>query len=334
MTFSLIYCRAGFENDCASEIMSQTQSGYVKTKPGLVEFHDDSTLNYWKLVFARQLISSAFYLKNLPETDRITPIWEGIKKNGLGDKVFKEVVVETTDTEETKPLLQFCKSFANAVHQKKVALSKDSDCKLHIVFDSFFSCYVGFSQAGNSSPHFMGIPRLKFPKDAPSRSALKLDEAFQVFFTEQERAKLLKEGETAVDLGAAPGGWTYQLVQRGIHTYAIDNGPMDKALMDSGKVEHVRADAFKWFPEKRVKLMVCDIVEKPSRVTQLMVKWLKEDHCHTAVFNLKLPMKKRFEEVKASLNEIEKALYGHDMILICKQLYHDREEVTVRVTKD
>lgn len=52
----------------------------------------------------------------------------------------------------------------------------------------------------------MGIPRLKFPTDAPSRSTLKLEEAFFVFLTEKEREARLSHGMTAVDLGACPGG--------------------------------------------------------------------------------------------------------------------------------
>ena len=30
----------------------------------------------------------------------------------------------------------------------------------------------------------------------------------------------------AVDLGACPGGWTYQLVKRNMWVYSVDNGPM------------------------------------------------------------------------------------------------------------
>ena len=29
-----------------------------------------------------------------------------------------------------------------------------------------------------------------------------------------------------VDLGACPGGWTYQLVKRGLFVYAVDHGKM------------------------------------------------------------------------------------------------------------
>lgn len=40
----------------------------------------------------------------------------------------------------------------------------------------------------------------------------------------------------AVDLGACPGGWTYQLVKRNMWVSSVDNGPMAQSLMDTGQV--------------------------------------------------------------------------------------------------
>ena len=173
----------------------------------------------------------------------------------------------------------------------------------------------------------MGIPRLRFPRSAPSRSTLKLEEAFKLFVD----ASALKPGMTAVDLGAAPGGWTWQFVQRGIHVTAVDNGPMDLALMGSGLVDHQRLDAFRFRPPKRVDWLVCDMVEKPSRVAALIAQWLTRGDCRQAIFNLKLPMKKRHAAVERALTAIEAATQqaGMAVELRCKQLYHDREEVTV-----
>ncbi len=82
----------------------------------------------------------------------------------------------------------------------------------------------------------MGIPRLKFPADAPSRSTLKLEEAFHVFIPADEWDERPANGMWAVDLGACPGGWTYQLVKRNMWVYSVDNGPMAQSLMDTGQV--------------------------------------------------------------------------------------------------
>ena len=168
------------------------------------------------------------------------------------------------------------------------------------------------------------------PAEAPSRSTLKLYEAWLTLMREDEREKFLTGGLRAVDLGAAPGGWTWQLVQKGMRVTAVDNGAMDARLMDSGMVDHVRADGFNFRPKKAVDWMVCDMVEKPSRIAQLVATWFAEKRCTRAVVNFKLPMKKRFEEWLRVQEIIEERTQeaGVRVGLRAKQLYHDREEVT------
>ncbi len=147
----------------------------------------------------------------------------------------------------------------------------------------------------------------------------------------KQRKATFRLGHTAVDLGAAPGGWTYQLVQRGLQVTAIDNGPMDKKLMATEQVVHLKENALTWLPEKPVQILVCDMVEKPSLVANLMAKWLLQAKAAHAIFNLKLPMKKRFQEVSDCIGEICDQLEAQeiDYFWQAKHLYHDREEITV-----
>src|SRR5699024_158428 len=103
---------------------------------------------------------------------------------------------------------------------------------------------IGYSYSFNHSPFHMGIPRLCLAADAPSRSTLKLEEAFHVFIPRAEWETRLTSGLNAVDIGAAPGGWTFLLVQKGMMVTALDNSPMDQKLLDSGQVKHYRGDDF------------------------------------------------------------------------------------------
>jgi 23S rRNA (cytidine2498-2'-O)-methyltransferase len=111
---------------------------------------------------------------------------------------------------------------------------------------------------------------------------------------------------------------------------AVDNGPLQADLLDSGLVEHRRTDAFRFRPAKPVDWMVCDVVEQPFRIAQLVARWLAEGWCRHCIFNLKLPMKKRRDEVLRCQEVIAAMLDGAGCPygLRIKQLYHDREEVT------
>ena len=108
---------------------------------------------------------------------------------------------------------------------------------------------------------------------------------------------------------------------------------MAASLHETGRIEHCAEDGFKFQPPKRQKIdwLVCDMVEKPSRIAELMTKWLLNSWCHSMIFNLKLPMKKRYAEVQQCLQYIADKLTQRGLAfqLKAKHLYHDREEITV-----
>jgi len=282
------------------------------------------------MIFPRQCVFVSEIINSLPVEDRITPLLASIQVMAL---TFSDIFLETPDTNDGKQLSGFCKKFSTPLTialERKSLICKKSQWRLHLFFLNSSSVYMGVTHTENSSPDIMGIKRLRFPKSAPSRSTLKLEEAFTTMLNTHEQHEVLKNGMRAVDLGACPGGWTWQLVSRGIRVNAIDNGAMDKGLMETGLVKEIKADGFKYLPETPVDWLVCDMVERPILITQLMCQWLAGGHCQYAAFNLKLPMKKRYDmvmECKHTIEDVLDPLYNAYKISI-KHLYHDREEVT------
>lgn len=339
----LLYCRAGFESECAQEIAAlaaahelhghvraQRDSAVVEYVLGepreAVELARDVDIR--ALIFARQCLIVFAQLPALPPNDRVTPILAQLRTAGLR---YADAFVEAADTNDGKELATFCRSFGNALvgAMKSAGLfDAASPYRLHAFFAQGDRATLCIADRDRSVAWPQGIPRLKFPREAPSRSTLKLDEAFLVLLTENERARWLKAGMSAVDLGAAPGGWTWQLVRRSLRVTAVDNGPMDASLLDSGLVTHLRADGFRFQPKKPVDWLVCDMVEQPRRVAELIAHWFEQGWCRRAIFNLKLPMKKRYEETRSCLALVRDGS-GARMELRARQLYHDREEITV-----
>ncbi len=344
----LLYCRPGFEKECAAEVTEQATmrgvSGYARAKPdsAYVVFvpHENgigslAAIVCSDLVFARQIIVVAPLIEALPEINRIPPLAAAAAMIG---GPYASVWLEHPDTNAGKMLSGFCRRFSPIFEKSligsgqlrpEVAHAK----RLHIFFLDTGSAYVGSADVARSAPWPLGIPRLKMPGGAPSRSTLKLAEAFMVFLSPDEQAERLHEGLTAVDLGAAPGGWTWQLMKRGLQITAIDNGALDASLQEAvrlGQIEHLRADGLHYRPRRPVHWLVCDMVEKPSRVAALVADWIADGHARETIFNLKLPMKKRREEVEQCRRLIEDRLDAKRISfrLRFKQLYHDREEVT------
>lgn len=356
----VLYCRSGFEKEVAAEINDKAaefgifgfarvleNSGYV-----IFECYQQGDadrlareLRFNQFIFARQMIVVSDLLDNLDPSDRITPIVQQYQQISAEIPLQQstELWVETADTNDAKALSTFCRKFTVPLRQalKKqgwlTATSKRNGITLHILFVQSNACYVGYSYNNNHSPYFMGIPRLKFPMDAPSRSTLKLEEAILAFIPREQEEKRLNENMLGVDLGACPGGWTYQLVRLGLFVYAVDHGKMADSLHDTGRIEHCAEDGFKFQPPKRKQIdwLVCDMVEQPRRITALIGKWLINGWCRESIFNLKLPMKKRYQEVVLCLQQLEQTLTqaGLDYRIQAKHLYHDREEITVHIQR-
>ena len=101
--------------------------------------------------------------------------------------------------------------------------------------------------------------------------------------------------------------------------------------MATGVVEHIRADGFGWKPPKPQDWLICDMVEAPRKVASRMAEWFALGWCEHAIFNLKLPMKKRWDETRFCLRSFAENA-GKPLTIRARQLYHDREEITVFAT--
>ncbi len=291
----------------------------------------DAMADWRRTIFARQSLIAFAHVAALPRADRLTPIMAILAERG---ERYLDAWVEAPDTDDGKALAAFCKSFGNALIgglKKARLLDPQAPRRLHAFFPQSDNVYLAAADPRSSAPWPQGIPRLKFPREAPSRSTLKLEEALLTLLDAGERERWLRPGMNAVDLGAAPGGWTWQLVRRSLRVTAVDNGPMDAALMQSGLVAHVREDGFRFRPRKPVDWMVCDMVEQPRRIAELVARWFADGWCRHSIFNLKLPMKKRYAETMLCLELIRGKLAsaGREVELRARQLYHDREEITV-----
>ena len=344
----LAYCRPGFEGECAQELTAVAAerdiAGFARTErgSGFVEYVDSGAaeeacpLSWRELAFSRQLLSVLGHVANMQRSDRLASLMPVIEQ---ASSRWCDAWIESPDSDAGRELAPLCRALNAALItalKRKRLLDAESTMRLHICLTAPDAAIVACADVAESAPWPNGIPRLKFPRGAPSRSTLKLEEAFLVLLDGDERENWLKPGMTAVDLGAAPGGWTWQLVRRSIRTIAIDNGPLDAALMESGIVEHRRVDGFTFQPQRAVDWLVCDMVEQPRRVAELVARWIARRWCRRAIFNLKLPMKKRYDEVQLCLAILRDAVAAdHGRLdLRAKQLYHDREEITVFAALD
>ena len=94
-------------------------------------------------------------------------------------------------------------------------------------------------------------------------------------------------GEQCLDLGAAPGGWTWALARLGAHVLAVDRAPLDPAVAALPGVRTAEASAFAVEPF-RVDWLFSDVVAYPAPLFAMVQRWITSDLASHIVCTVKL----------------------------------------------
>jgi 23S rRNA (cytidine2498-2'-O)-methyltransferase len=170
-----------------------------------------------------------------------------------------------------------------------------------------------------------GAVRFRREEGLLSRAAFKLLEAERVFKLPLDRFT------NALDLGASPGGWTSVLLDRGLKVTAVDPAEMDPSLERHPRLHHLQRNAANLsFPPGTFDLLVCDMSWDPHRTCRLVSALSPAMTAGASgIITLKLMYRKPFQ----TLRELTEAYAEHFDICKVKQLFHNREEVTMWVRR-
>lgn len=186
--------------------------------------------------------------------------------------------------------------------------------------------YMGMSPAQmNLSSWSGGMLHYKKQEEDISRAKFKLMEAIEVFGLE------LSDIDTALDLGAAPGGWTSVLLEKGIAVTAVDTGDMDSRLNKYKKYTYIKANASELdLPVQSFDLLTSDISWNPKNTASLVNKasaFLKDGG--QAIVTVKL----MGEKIRRTIKEVKEIYQEVFDVQAVKQLFHNRDEVTLLLKK-
>lgn len=118
-----------------------------------------------------------------------------------------------------------------------------------------------------SSPFPQGAPRFVEDREGPpSRAYLKLWEGLTRI------GQRPGPGERVLDLGAAPGGWSWALAQLGCEVVAVDKSDLDGRVTALPNVTLRRESAFALAPEP-VDWLFSDVICYPARLLGLVQRW-------------------------------------------------------------
>lgn len=189
------------------------------------------------------------------------------------------------------------------------------------------TAYLGLSLAQqNLSSWAGGVRRLAREKEQISRAEFKLLEAMEQFGID-----LPPQGHV-LDLGAAPGGWTRVLRQRGWRVTAVDPAQLHPSLQSDKQVHHLRmaAEVALTQHHNSFDLIVNDMRLDARDSARLMVAYAPQLVANgRAIVTLKLPEHKPLPLLEAALAICQSAY----VVAGVRHLFHNRSEVTVALRK-
>jgi len=185
--------------------------------------------------------------------------------------------------------------------------------------------YAGFSKASqNLSSHSDEYRILSRKGREISRAENKLKEAINTF-----RIQVTGKGR-ALDIGAAPGGWTKVLADYGFDVSAVDPGDLHESLRAHPRITHYKARIETLKFDDPFEIIVNDMNVDPQITAEIMNSLsplLAQNGL--AVVTLKLP----FFDVERSISESLAILEPHYALLYLRSLSHNRREITALIQK-
>ena len=129
----------------------------------------------------------------------------------------------------------------------------------------------------------------------PNRAYLKLWEALTLL------EKYPTSGDTVLDLGASPGGWTYVMQSLGANVTAVDKALLDPNITKLPRVHFLKQSAFALDPatlDQTYDWVLSDIACYPERAYALIMKWITSGKAKQMIFTIKLQGKTELATIK------------------------------------
>ena len=108
-------------------------------------------------------------------------------------------------------------------------------------------------------------------------------------------------GELCLDLGACPGGWTWVLQGLGCRVISVDKAPLAPHIAKLPNVDYVAGSAFGLEPRNHepVDWLFSDIACYPSRLLNLVKRWMEADKAKNFCCTIKLQGETDYDAIRA-----------------------------------
>lgn len=181
-------------------------------------------------------------------------------------------------------------------------------------------------RVAGSHPHPGALPRLSLPAKAPSRAWLKMEQAL-AWLGLDTPGKL--EKCTALELGSAPGGASWALLNRGMNVIGVDTATMAPDVVDHPHFQHLRlpaGDLPRAALPTEIDLLTSDMNLHPGLVLRYVECLTALTQPRWLILTLKMNDAEVESQIPALLQQLRRFAPGE---VFARQLHANRREITV-----
>lgn len=177
-----------------------------------------------------------------------------------------------------------------------------------------------------SHPHPGGLPRLNLDAEAPSRAWLKMEQSL-AWLGLDAPGKL--EKKTALELGSAPGGASWALLNRGMKVIGVDTAAMDTRVLEHPHFQHLRlpaGDLPRSALPTEIDLLASDMNLHPGLVLRYLERLTALTQPRWLILTLKMNDAEVESQIPTLLQQLRRFAPGE---VFARQLHANRREITV-----
>ena len=274
------------------------------------------------IIFVRHIMSVNYqFVKPINNAEMLTTILSRIN----ADKTFSVQFMTNIQRENCIINVQ---NLAQEIEAKGNVVDVKEPQQIISIYETSTDVYLGFGdEYQNLSTYKAGQPHFSKNYEFVSRAEYKLLEAINLCKIDLSKFKL------GADLGAAPGGWTKVLASHNINTHAIDPASLAPDIKAMTNVKHFRMTTQEYLQKYNYKdfdIIVNDMKMDIFPSTQIIMDFYPRLAPNGyVIMTFKLSKNFKYNEILSCINTLKKKY----TLLLARQLFHNRSEITVVLKK-
>jgi 23S rRNA (cytidine2498-2'-O)-methyltransferase len=235
--FYFSVCQVGAEKAVKTEVLLEfSQLRFAFSRPGFVTFKEEDDSSD-ELILKNGIFTRLWgvVLGQTKELSALKDLFALIPKNAIVQAFDRDRYIPGDEPPEYTRNGNIKAVLAAESFKVSEAQPQPGNAVYSLIWIDDFHVFLGrHTHAENLSTSPGNNPDLPLPEESPSRAWLKIEEAFYRF------KPVISKGQTALEVGCAPGGASTAMLNRGLIVTGIDPQNMDPGVLANANFTSIK----------------------------------------------------------------------------------------------